>query len=64
MHEDVHDVLVHLAGDAVLRPPGEDDKLYSKQGHQDEGGSHRLHVHVGFCTVRVPQLGHQHLDDI
>lgn len=64
VHEDVHDVLVHLASDAVLGPPGEDDELNSKQRHQDEGGSHRLHVHVGFGTVCVPQLGHQHPDDV
>lgn len=64
MHEDVHDVLVDLAGDAVLRPPGEDDELDPEQGHQDEGGPHRLHVHVGLGPVRVPQLGHQHTDDV
>ena len=60
VHEYVHDVLVDLPGQPVLRPPGEDDELDSEQGHQDEGGSHRLHVHVGLCTVCVSQLGHQH----
>lgn len=64
VHEYVHDVLVHLPGDAVLRPPGEYDELYSEQGHQDEGGSDCLHVHVGLCSVSVPQLGHQHSDDV
>lgn len=64
VHEYVHDVLVHLPGDAVLRPPGEYDELYSEQGHQDEGGSDCLHVHVGLCSVGVPQLGHQHSDDV
>lgn len=60
VHEYVHDVLVDLPSQAVLRPPGENDKLYSQQGHQDQGGSHRLHVHVGLRPVGVSQLGHQH----
>ncbi|TNN72142.1 hypothetical protein EYF80_017570 [Liparis tanakae] len=47
VHEDVHDVLVDLASQPVLWPPGENDKLYSQQGHQDQGGSHCLHVHIG-----------------
>lgn len=64
VHKYVHDVLVDLPSQPVLRPPGENDKLDPEQRHQDESGSHRLHVHVGLCTVCVPQLGHQHSDNI
>lgn len=64
MHEYVHDILVDLTGQTVLRPPRKYDKLYSEQGHQDQGGSHRLHVHVGLCSVSVSQLRHQHSYDI
>lgn len=60
VHEYVHDVLVHLPSQPVLWPPRKNDKLYSKQGHQDQGGSHGLHVHVGLCPVRVSQLSYQH----
>lgn len=64
VHEYVHDVLVDLPGQPVFWPPGDDDKLYSEQRHQDQRGPHRLHVHVGLGAVRVPQLGHQHSDDV
>lgn len=64
VHEYVHDVLVDLARHPVLRPPGENDKLYSQKRHQDEGGSHCLHVHVGLGPVCVSQLGDQHSYDI
>lgn len=64
MHEYVHYVLVDFPSQPVLRPPGNDDKLYSQQGNQDQGGSHCLHVHVGLCPVRISQLGNQNSDNI
>lgn len=60
VHEYVHDVLVDLPSQPVLWPPGENDKLNSQQGNQDQGGSHCLHVHVGLCPMCVSQLGYQH----
>lgn len=60
VHEYVHDVLIDFPSYPVFRPPWKYDKLYSKQRHQDEGGSHCLHVHVGLGAVSVSQLGHQH----
>lgn len=64
VHEYVHDVLVDLPSQTVLRPPGENYKLNSQQRHQNQSGSDSLHVHVGLGPVCVSQLGHQHSYDI
>ena len=64
VHDYVHDVIEHLSGPLVLRPPGKDDKLNAQKRHQDQGGSHGLHVHVGLCPMGVPQLGHQHTHNV
>lgn len=60
MHEYVHDVFIDLSGQTVLWPPRKNYELYPEQGHQDQGGSHCFHVHVGLCPVSVSQLCHQH----
>lgn len=55
----MHDVVINLSCQPVLRSPREDDELNAQQGHENEGGPHRLHVHVGLRSVRVSQLCHQ-----
>lgn len=64
VHEDVHDVVVHLLGDAALGSPWEQHKLDAKEGDKNQGGSHCLHVQVGLSLVGVFQLGYENTNDV
>lgn len=64
MNQRVHQVIVDLPKHLVGRPPGKDNKLDSEQGHQDQSGPHGLQVHVRFCLLGLPQLAHEHPDDV
>lgn len=52
VHENVHDVVIHLLSNSAFRPPGQEHELNAKQRHQDKGRSHSFHVEMGFCLVR------------
>lgn len=64
MHQDVHDVVVHLLRHPALGPPGEQHELDAQQRHQDQRGPHRLHVQVGFRLVGHFELSDEDADDI
>lgn len=64
MHEDVHDVLKDLKGQASLRLVGDHDKLDAQQRDQDEGGSHGLHVEARLGLVGHFQLGDENPHDV
>lgn len=64
MGEDVHTKFKDATANVALRPPGEEDVLYSQQRDEDEGGSHCFHVGQGLSAVGLPQLGDQNSDDV
>lgn len=64
MHEYAHDVVIYFRGDSSSWLVGNQDKLNSQERHQDEGGSHGLHVQAGFCLVSHLQLGDEYPHDV
>lgn len=64
VHEDVHDVVVHLLHGPALGAPWEQHELDAQQRHEDERGPHGLHVEVGLRLVRDLQLRDEHTHDV
>lgn len=64
MHEDVHDVQIDLQHPVFMGLVGEQDKLDTEQGDEDEGGSHSSHIEAGLRLVRHSQLGDENSDDV
>lgn len=51
VHEDVHNIVVDLQGEASLGFVGKQDKLDAQERDQDQGGSHSLHVEARFSLM-------------
>lgn len=64
MNQKVHEIIVDLPKNLVGGPPGKHNKLDPQQGHKDHGSLHSFQVHVGFCLMSLPQLGHKNTDDV
>lgn len=64
MHQYVHDVVVYFRGDTPPRFVGQQHVLNPQQRHQDEGGSHCLHVETGLGLMSHLQLGDQHSHNV
>lgn len=56
MREDVHEELVHSRSKFAPRLKGHKDVVSTHEGHQDEGGTHSLHIGTGLGPVGHFQL--------
>lgn len=64
MTQKVHHVVIDPGRNLAVRPPGEDDKLDSQQGHQEQSGLHCLQVPQSVMLTIIPDLLHQHTEDV
>lgn len=64
VHQDVHDIVIHLLGNLSFRPPGNEHKFNAKERDQDEGSSHGFHVKIGLRLVSNFQLGDENAYNI